>query len=97
MPDRRVLQVIDDPAAAETYVSKIIGAIFDGSSFTVTLGALRAAPPTTDQPAVSEDQAPFVQTVCRLTLSTAAATDLVNQLTKLLNAARGPSTPGEVN
>ena len=64
-----------DPSIIETYANKFLGAVFDGSAVNLTFGSIDK----TDQ-APTQGQQPVVQVTHRLTLSPAAAIELINSL-----------------
>jgi hypothetical protein len=70
-------RIQDDPSIIETYANKFLGAVFDGSA--LTFGSLRLHLEKTDQ-APTQGQQPVVQVTHRLTLSPAAAIELINSL-----------------
>jgi hypothetical protein len=72
-------RIQDDPSIIETYANKFLGAVFDGAAVNLTFGSLRLHLEKTDQ-APTQGQQPVVQVTHRLTLSPAAAIELINSL-----------------
>ena len=72
-------RIQDNPSIIEIYANKFLGAVFDGSAVNLTFGSLRLPLEKTDQ-APTQGQQPVVQITHRLTLSPAAAVELINSL-----------------
>ena len=73
-------RIQDDPSIIETYANKFLGAVFDGSAVNcLHLGRSGSSLEKTDQ-APTQGQQPVVQVTHRLTLSPAAAIELINSL-----------------
>lgn len=80
MPDDpHIVQVVDAAGAKETYVNRIVGSSFDGSTVSITLGCARVVP---EQLGRMPTSSPTIYVVDRLCLTPAAAADLA----KVLNA-----------
>ena len=80
-------RVQDNPSIVETYANKFLGAVFDGAAVNLTFGSLRLHLEKTDQ-APTQGQPPVVQVTHRLTLSPAAAIELINGLNATFTALR---------
>ena len=79
------VKIIDNPAVAETYANKLIGASFDGGALVVTLGTARFMPEQSgDSP--KENAPPPVHVTARLALSPAGAVELANALANMLKS-----------
>jgi hypothetical protein len=72
-------RIQDNPSVIETYANRFLGAVFDGAAVNLTFGSLRLHLEKTDQ-APTQGQQPVVQVTHRLTLSPAAAIELINSL-----------------
>jgi hypothetical protein len=80
--------VIDNIDAAEIYVNKIVGSSFDGTTVGVTLGCTRVVPERLN---TTPSSPPVVYVAGRLSLTPAAAADLVKGLSGILAAiSKGP-------
>jgi hypothetical protein len=78
-------RIIDNPDAREIYVNKVIGCSFDGATVGVTLGCTRVVPERLDTPP-AQGHTSAIYVTGRLTLSPAAAAELVNGLNGMLAA-----------
>jgi hypothetical protein len=78
-------RVVDNPDVGEIYANKTIGASFDGGGITVLLGCSRVVPEFVDAPP-ERSEPPAVYVTGRLTLSPAAAVELMNALNGILAA-----------
>ncbi len=80
--------IIDNPQTSEIYVNKIIGTLFDGATVGVTLGCTRVIPERID---TAPSDPPAVHVAGRLSLTPAAAAELVKALNGILAAiSKGP-------
>jgi hypothetical protein len=77
----------DNPSIIETYANKFLGSAFDGGAVTLTFGSFRVRLEKTDEEPI-QGQQPVVQVTHRLTLSPAAAIELMNGLNRALTALR---------
>lgn len=93
--------IIDNPNVQVAYANKFITTSFDGGAVSLTFGTMSLLPERIDTP--SPTGAPPVHVSARLTLSPAAAVELLNGLNKILatlakmpgsGIAVTPSTPG---
>ena len=80
-------RIQDNPSIIETYANKFLGSVFDGGAVTLTFGSLRVRLEKTDEAPI-QGQQPVVQVTHRLTLSPAAAIELINGLNATLTALR---------
>jgi hypothetical protein len=80
-------RIQDNSSIIETYANKCLGAVFDGSAVNLTFGSLRVPLEKTDEGPI-EKQQPVVQVTHRLTLSPAAAIELINGLNATFTALR---------
>jgi hypothetical protein len=86
-------RVVDNPDVGELYANKTIGASFDGGGITVLLGCSRVVPELVDTPP-ERSEPPAVYVTGRLTLSPAAAVELMNALNGILAAlSNAPDSP----
>ena len=86
-------RVVDNPDVGELYANKTIGASFDGGGITVLLGCSRVIPELVDTP-LERNEPPAVYVTGRLTLSPAAAVELMNALNGILAAlSNTPNSP----
>jgi hypothetical protein len=86
-------RVVDNPDVGELYANKTIGASFDGGGITVLLGCSRVIPELVDAP-LERNEPPAVYVTGRLTLSPAAAVELMNALNGILAAlSQAPNSP----
>jgi hypothetical protein len=86
-------RVVDNPDVGELYANKTIGASFDGGGITVLLGCSRVIPELVDTP-LERNEPPAVYVTGRLTLSPAAAVELMNALNGILAALSStPNSP----
>ena len=86
-------RVVDNPDVGELYANKTIGASFDGGGITVLLGCSRVVPELVDTP-LERSEPPAVYLTGRLTLSPAAAVELINALNGILAAlSNAPDSP----
>lgn len=75
-------RIVDNPAAPELYVNKVIGSSFDGATIGITLGSTRILPERLDTP----PGPPAVHLAGRLCLTPAAASELAKAITAMLSA-----------
>ena len=80
-------RIQDNPSIIETYANKFLGSVFDGGAVTFTFGSLRVRLEKTDEAPI-QGQQPVVQVTHRLTLSPAAAIELIKGLNATLTALR---------
>jgi hypothetical protein len=80
-------RIQDNSSIIETYANKCLGAVFDGSAVNLTFGSLRVPLEKTDEGPIQSQQ-PVVQVTHRLTLSPAAAIELINGLNATFTALR---------
>jgi hypothetical protein len=86
-------RVVDNPDVGEIYANKTIGASFDGGAITVLVGCSRIVPEFVDS-CIEPSDAPAVYVTSRLTLSPAAAVELMNALNGILAALSNvPNSP----
>lgn len=78
------MRIVDDPSVAEAYANKVVGVVFDGGACTITLGCQRFLTERVDE-RPKEGQHPKVYVTQRLSVSPAAAVELVNQLNVFLS------------
>ncbi len=83
MADQQKPQIIDNPAANEIYTNKIIGSSYDGATISLTLGCTRVVPERLE---TQPTPVPAVYVAARLSLTPAAAAELVNTLNSMLGA-----------
>jgi hypothetical protein len=91
------LRIHDNASVIPTYANKFVGSAFDGGGVTLTFGNVRLIAERTDE-SVKPGQNPEVYITQRLTLSPAAAVELINGLNVILSAlrqaqAQSPATP----
>ena len=86
-------RVVDNPDVGEIYANKTIGASFDGGGISILLGCSRVIPDFIDTP-MPQSEPPSVFVTGRLTLSPAAAVELMNALNGILTAlSKAPNSP----
>lgn len=93
--DKSRMRIIDHPEIVATYANICIAVSTDGSAISLTLGEQRLVPEHHQQTPSTSGPVPAVHVVSRVALSHAAAVDLVNNLTMVLNAlaARASQPP----
>lgn len=80
MPEKKKLTVRDDANVAEVYANRVVGISFDGTPATVTMGASRYTPETTNEPITERE--PTVHVTARLVLTPGAMADLIDTLSR---------------
>ena len=80
---KQKMPIVDDPTASEVYSNKVVGIMFDGGAYVITLGSQRLIPAGTEEK-LKDGQGPKVYVNYRLALSPAAAVELINQLSGLM-------------
>jgi hypothetical protein len=80
-------RIQDNSSIIETYANKCLGAVFDGSAVNLTFGSLRVPLEKTDEGPIQSQQ-PVVQVTHRLTISPAAALELINGLNATFTALK---------
>ena len=80
-------RIQDNPSVIETYANKFLGSVFDGGAVTLTFGSLRVSLEKSDE-GPTQGQQPVIQITHRLTLSPAAAVELITGLNATLTALR---------
>jgi hypothetical protein len=76
-------RVVDDPTIREAYGDKIVCTSFDGGAVIITSGVIRMMPERIDD---VPKRLPDVHVTARLALSPAAAVELVQAISGVLNA-----------
>jgi len=84
-------RIIDNPAAPEIYVNKVVGGSFDGTTIGITLGSTRVLPDHLD----ASPGPPAVHLAGRLCLTPAAAGELAKAISGILSAIS--TSPGKAN
>lgn len=77
---RQTPALVDDPSVRDVYINRLVGASFDGTALSLTLGVARLSPGLTN----AGKQQHQIQIVNRLALSPGAAAELANALAKIL-------------
>jgi hypothetical protein len=77
------LRVQDNPAVTEVYVSKFLGAVYDGGAVVLTFGSIRPVAEQMSDGPIEARQA-VVHVTQRLALSPAATIELINGLKQTL-------------
>jgi hypothetical protein len=80
-------RIQDDPSVIETYANKFLGSGFDGSAVALTFESLRVPLEKTDEGPI-QGQQPVVHVTHRLTISPAAALELINGLNATFTALK---------
>ena len=78
-------RINDNAAVGEVYCNKFLGSVFDGGAVSLTFGAFRMVPEKTGE-GPSPGQQPQVYVTHRLSLSPAAAVELISGLNSILSS-----------
>jgi hypothetical protein len=79
------MRVVEDSSVGEVYANKLIATLFDGSALNLTFGVTRAVPERIENvPNPSNAPSPTIYVTSRITLSPAAAMEVVNALNGIL-------------
>jgi hypothetical protein len=79
------LRVVEDSSVGEVYSNKLITTFFDGSALNLTFGVTRVVPDRIENvPNPSHPPTPIVHVTSRITLSPAAAMEVINALNGIL-------------
>jgi hypothetical protein len=73
-------RIQDNPSIVETYANKFLGSVFDGGAVSLTFGTIRVVLEKTGAAQSVQGQETVIQVTHRLTLSPAAALELMNGL-----------------
>jgi hypothetical protein len=87
--DEQKLRIVDDPSVRPAFASKVVMTGMDGGTITVTLGDIRFLPSRIGQ-GPKQGEHPSVYVTARLALTPTTAVELVNNLSRILNAMGVP-------
>ena len=73
-------RIQDNPSIVETYANKFLGSVFDGGAVSLTFGTIRVVVEKTGGGQPAQGQETVIQVTHRLTLSPAAAVELMKGL-----------------